>query len=99
MNAIPNEKISISQENTLPNITNSLNYNFNFFRNLIIAIDFNENMNKSDLKPNRHKYLFPFIENMIREYYKYNYMSFITIIAVKNYQTKIIAQASPIQTN
>ena len=65
-------------------IYTNLNYNLNFFRNLVIVIDFTEKMIINDFKPSRHKFLLKKIENFIINFFKYNFMSTITIITIKN---------------
>jgi hypothetical protein len=70
-------------------LTKNLSYKFNYFRNLIIVIDLTERMGMNDYKPTRHKFLFKKLENLIVNFFKYNFLSTITIITVKNYLATI----------
>lgn len=69
----------------------NVNYSYNFFRNLIIVIDFSENMNLNDYKPTRHKFLFHKLESLINNFFKYNFISSITIVSMKNYLSNIVS--------
>jgi hypothetical protein len=75
-------------------LSKNLSYNFNYFRNLIIVIDMTERMTLNDYKPNRHKFLFKKLENFIVNFFKYNYLSTITVISIKNYLATLISPFS-----
>ena len=86
MDDIENLKNEINNKNK---IQNNISYNFNYFRNLIIVVDLTERMNINDYKPTRHKYLFKKLENFITNFFKYNLLSTITIIKLKDYTASI----------
>lgn len=75
-------------------LSNNLSYNFNYFRNLIIVLDMSERMTLNDYKPNRHKFLFKKLETFIVNFFKYNYLSTITVISIKNYLATLISPFS-----
>ena len=75
-------------------LANNLNNNFNYLRNLIIVIDFTENLNNNDYKPNRHHFLFQKLEYFIHNFFEYNYLSTITIITMKDYLATISSTCS-----
>ena len=76
--------------NTKP-IFENINYNFNYFRKLIILIDMSENLNTTDFKPNRQIYLFDKLEAFIKNFFKSNFLSYITIIKISDYIAQIIS--------
>jgi transcription initiation factor TFIIH subunit 2 len=71
-----------------------LSFNFNYFRNLILVIDLSESAIRNDFKPTRQRYLFEKLENFIKSYFKYNLISTMTIIAMKNYLATMISPLS-----
>ena len=71
-------------------LINNLSFNFNYIRNLVIIIDMSESMNSNDLKPTRFKFFLSKIESLISNFYKYNFISNITIVCIKNYTAEII---------
>lgn len=75
-------------------LSTNLSYNFNYFRNLIIVLDMTEKMNMNDIKPTRQKFLYKKIENFITNYFKYNYISTITIITMRDYIATITSVSS-----
>jgi hypothetical protein len=91
----PNETISRIAEITtsfcdeIPSQKNellkNLSYKYNFFRNLIIVIDFTEKFKTNDYKPNRYLFLYEKLEYLINNYFKYNLISTISVITMKNY--------------
>jgi len=68
-----------------------INYNYNYHRNLIIVLDLTEKMKLNDFPPSRQKVLFPKLEAFIKNYFKFNFMSSISIFIMKNYMTKLIS--------
>jgi hypothetical protein len=77
-------KINESEITNKIKLTNNLSYNLNFFRNLILVIDLTEYMNLNDYRPNRQKFLYKKLEYLINNFFKYNNVSTITIITIKN---------------
>lgn len=83
-----------SNKNLLTNkhkIQTNLSYNFNYFRNLILVIDFTERLNLNDYKPTRHKFLFKKLESFIKNFFKYNFISTITVVFIKDSQANIMS--------
>lgn len=77
-----------------PVLSNKINFNFNFLRNLVIILDLSESSNKVDLndfKPNRHTFLLNKIEKFVSEYFMYNIASSIIILGNRNYSTEMIS--------
>jgi len=75
-------------------ITKNINYNINYLRNVIILIDMTEAMIKNDYIPDRKRFLFDKIENFIIEFFNYNFLSTISILAINNYFTSIVCTSS-----
>jgi len=99
-NKLVNPKI-ILQENYLKNnndmknfIKKNINYNINYLRNVIILIDMTEGIIKNDNLSDRKKFLFEKIECFINEFFNYNYLSTISILAINNYFTSIVSTSS-----
>jgi hypothetical protein len=100
----PNETISrIAQITTnlhdqIPSQNNellkNLSYKYNFFRNLIIVIDFTEKLNANDYKPNRFSFLYKKLEYLISNYFKFNLISTISVISMKNYLASLTSPFS-----
>jgi hypothetical protein len=84
-----NEDIIGTHKNDSP-LYNNLKYSFNYFRSLLVIIDMTETMTINDYKPTRFKFLLAKIEKFLVNYFKYNYISTITLLSMRNYTTHII---------
>lgn len=76
--------------NTKP-LFDNINYNMNYFRKLIILVDMSETLNSTDFKPNRQKYLFDKLEGFIVNFFKNNFISYISIIQITDYIAHIVS--------
>jgi hypothetical protein len=73
----------------------NINSNYNYFRKLIILVDMSEGLAiATDFKPNRQKFLFSKLESFIQNFFKNNYLSYISIITVKDYVAHVISPFS-----
>jgi hypothetical protein len=68
----------------------NLKFSFNYFRTLLVVIDMTETMNANDIKPTRFKFLISKLEKFIVNFFKYNFVSSITLLSMKNYTTQLI---------
>jgi len=75
-------------------IKKNINYNINYLRNVILLIDVTEAMIKNDFIPDRKKFLFEKIENFVNEFFNYNFLSTLSILAINNYFTSIVCTSS-----
>ena len=75
--------------NTKPLFEN-INYNFNYFRKVIILIDMSENLSTTDFKPNRQKFLFGKLEQFINNFFKNNFLSSIAIVKICDYFSQVV---------
>ena len=92
--ALDDFKINEAEITNKIKLTNNLSYNLNFFRNLILVIDLTEYMNLNDYRPNRQKFLYTKLEYLINNFFKYNQVSTITIITIKNHLATITSTYS-----
>ena len=76
------------------NYIHKINYSFNYMRNNFIIVDMSESSVLVDFKPNRLKYVFHKLKRYIKEYFKYNFCSTITIIVSRNSNAEILSPMS-----
>jgi hypothetical protein len=88
--ASPEEGKDIKFTDSAALLYGNLKYGFNYFRTLLIVVDMTETMNLNDIKPTRFKFLVSKLERFIVNYFKYNFVSTITLLSMKNYTTQVI---------
>jgi len=85
----------IKDANDMKNfIKKNINYNINYLRNVILLVDMTEAVIRNDYFPDRKKFLFEKIEYFITEFFNYNYLSTLSILAINNYFTSIVCTSS-----